>query len=125
MENLITKELLSEVMGYPLSNNIYEYGITRVIGLNEWSLDLEFGYQGLESSHGRYINVYQLSNKCKEWVNKQSSENLGYAIKTVHYGNNVVGGFVGIKDSYIDDCKTEYELVFKLCQWILENKGIK
>lgn len=71
------------------------------------------------------INIYELADKCKKWAYKQSSHSTGYAIKTVHYGDSVVGGFIGIEESYIDNCKTECELVFKLCQWILDKKEQK
>lgn len=74
MENIISKELLGAVMGYKISNNHDEQGITRIIGLEEGadgSLDLDFGYQYLEKSGGRYINVYQLAHKCKEWAFKE------------------------------------------------------
>lgn len=125
---MISKELLSEVMGYPISKNINECGITRIIGLNEsssdGSLDLDFGYQGLESSHIRYINVYQLAHKCKEWAyNKKYlldisedkikisiQKDLPYyltTIQNVNQGNNFIPF-----DPYID---------IKACQWIYDN----
>lgn len=104
----LSKELLSEV----LNKNISSY---------EFDMYGNIDYKVI-NDYGSNINIYELSHKCKEWAYKQSSHNVGYAIKTVHYGDNVTGGFVGIEESYVDTCKTEFELVLKLCQWILDNK---
>lgn len=128
---MISKELLSEVMGYPLSRNINECGITRVIGLNEsdsdGSLDLDFGYQGLESSHSRYINVYQLSHKCKEWALLNGFEI--YSKKTKYKGVAKIKKYInGSKRKNLICCKianTEIKAIFDICQWILDNKDNK
>lgn len=116
----ISKELLSKILNDELSIVNADSILCK---LKESTLIIKCEYLKTKLTPTFSYNIYELANKCKEWANNQSSTNLGYAIKTVHYGNNVVGGFAGIEDSFIDDCKTEYELVFKLCQWILDNKA--
>lgn len=112
---MISKELLSEVFGEKRVILDHEVSINKT--------EIHYGHKDIDEDG--FINIYELANKCKEWAYKQSSHSTGYAIKTVHYGDSVVGGFTGIEESYIDNCKTEYELVFKLCQWILDNKEQK
>ena len=101
----ISKELLSEVLNHTV--------------ILEIDIDLEDSKVGylLDNKNWYFINIYELSHKCKEWAFKQGYSYLGnkgliniYS-KTETLGvimdKNVVNWF----DVYID---------FKACEWILK-----
>jgi hypothetical protein len=108
----ISRELLSEVLGCKLD-------IDEQLQPN----DIEYIEKVGSKLYYRYINIYELQNKCKEWANsvgwdvESSTSNLGdnipYAIPT--YIDNWC-----IHNSHA--AKSEPEAVFLACQWILENK---
>ena len=111
---MISKELLSEVLGkdaYP-----YDYAQNgRVLR-----------YAFFESiNRKRYINIYELAYKCKEWAYKQ-----GFVILSGHSAYSIGLFFCSCKgwlsenyDKQIEiNHKTEPEAIFQACQWILDNK---
>ena len=114
VEDIISKELLSEVLGVKISS---KYGVIgKDVKDNRFYYLLE-GYKHIHSD-AQEINIHELAYKCKEWAWEQ-----GYVINS-HYAkddcyaraNNMVEFSIESKE------KTEPEAVFKACQWILENK---
>ena len=131
MENeIISKELFCEVMGYDLSLDCNHCGVTRLIGITEsqmdGAIDLDFGYQNLESSHGRYVNLYQLAHiKCKEWAKKK-----GFIIESNILGTVKIMRIESLSKPIAwnftnDNIEKHKEVIriFKACQWILDNQN--
>ena len=106
---MISKELLSEVLGYKVELVKSNNGTTLYFNKYE---------------NGDYINIHELAHKCKEWavLKGYEIETKLYAIGTeiyssanISYGRNM--------GKYIDTITTtEPEAIFKACQWILDNK---
>lgn len=105
---MISKELLSEVLGLKRIDEIYiEDSVLYFCELNNG------------------INIYELAHKCKEWAYKE-----GFIIDTgfhKYYINQFKANCYGWVSSNINikqhfnEC-TEQEAIFKACQWILDNK---
>lgn len=102
---MISKELLNEVLGY-------EASYIQIVGTK---LCFSCHIKG-----GSNINIYELAHKCKEWA-----FNNGYYLNIYNDAIDVV-----LKKSCkivenITDGSFKYSptLVFKACQWILDNKG--
>lgn len=107
MKEMISKELLSEVLGVKIIDTvIHSNGLVTFITEDD----------------SNCINIYELAHKCKEWAYNQSNREKGYCIKIINYGKYSTGGLIGFPESYIDEELQEYEIVFKLCQWILDNR---
>lgn len=126
---MISKELLSEVMGCAISNSVDVHGITRVIGIEDEpdGTFLTFGYQSYESSRKRYINIYELAHKCKEWASELEFEISSCTYKaTVEYNcrqdEDDDRRLFWKSDYETFSSDTEPEAIFKACQWILDNK---
>ena len=121
--SIISKELLSEVLGVYVRNG--------------WYFDCElliYTYDkilGLDENYHSQINIYELAHKCKEWASSYGYDlfshrfdaNASYAyldlgMKNVIPSNNKYI-FIG---SYIQEFEsnTEPEAIFKACQWILK-----
>lgn len=104
MENLISKELLSEVLRLDIckitiKNNILEY-------------DADFD----DTIDVKNINIYELAYKCKEWAYK-----LGYEVVQLSHSIKIY------KNSYEAFNESSFkiydlDLFFKTCQWILDNE---
>ena len=105
---MISKELLSEVLGREVK------GEKGRICINENNVTFAYSDESIWSD----INVYELANKCKEYILDN-----GYEIQTKH---NVSGVFMDIsKDGisrYGTRMKTEFKVVVKIAEWILEQK---
>ena len=104
----ISKELLSEVLGYK---------VDYIAGVGET-------YVGFHTEMGgTNINIYELAHKCKEWANKQGYKKVYSGI----YESTDQGSmYICILDSNDTNCKdfwadTEVEAIFKACEWILAN----
>ena len=120
---MISKELLNKVLNIEIvsyqmkQKNILAYEYNKV-SKNQWSG---------KTFCNRSINIYELSHKCKKWAFKN-----GYWLSVRLYEPN---GFNIVIFSHIHsqlqkdlkeiNDKTEPEAIFKACQWILEQKGIK
>ena len=105
----LSKELLGNVIG----KEIKEF----VIEKNELRYILENDTNSIPELY--YINIYELAHKCKEWA-----FNNGYYLNIYNDAIDVV-----LKKSCkivenITDGSFKYSpmLVFKACQWILDNK---
>lgn len=121
---MITKELLSEVLKVKIQN-------CKVIDITyelegEFDPCIKIDYETVDSEGLLLLNIYELSNLCKEWALEQ-----GYylrAIQGVNYEDRTQWSAFLNKDmndgaQYVEwwNC-TETEAVFKACQWILDNK---
>ena len=129
VNELISKELFCSVMGYPLEEvrNLTELESNSedgVIYIKFWGRYVG----GVKPEHGqcsskqRYINIYELAHKCKEWAFKK-----GFMCRSQYY-NEVLSG-VELHDHlmsppkgmmFICDGNTEPESIFKACEWIRE-----
>ena len=110
MSEIITKELLSEVLGKTVSNPRF--------ATSDIMLRYSYG-QGFQE-----INIYELAHKCKEWALHKY-----YTVKS--YYDHCGFAFVYLSSGVIDmrryniprfKSNTEPEAILKSCQWILENK---
>lgn len=106
MEDMISKELLSEVMG----QEIRELGTIIIDDLSYFSV------------FWRAINIYQLAHKCKEWAwDNGYGMNITRSLlhdmygTTIFYKNGAFSSSGGLAD-------TEPEAIFKACDWILKEK---
>ena len=115
---MISKELLSEVLGKDVSDvSIVMNNINYVIEDNETQEDDELVYIDL----GMNINIYELANKCKEWAYNQNF----YIYSIVSFAGE--GWCYITKEDNIEKrlktfiADTEPEAVFEACEWILSN----
>ena len=103
---MISKELLSDVLGYDADP----------------SLVIEVRGDGIYSPG---INIYELAHKCKEWVAKRDLVLVSYVREK---RNSKLKGFARIENHQGLEITEEYceniepEAIFKACQWILDNK---
>lgn len=108
----ISKELLSEVLGYAVSS-IY-------IAPNGNFIEAQSKYRD------ERINIYELQHKCKEWAFKQGYELFSRILSNDHkpVGNCVVYRVEADPEESlkITNADTEPESVIKATQWILDNK---
>jgi len=108
---MISTELLSQVLGYKVESvtTVNSRDIKQLLVLGEKTVE---------------INVYELAFKCKEWA-----ESNGYVLESSTFN---LEGFCSIKWIGSGRLKsipwepqpssTEYEAIFRACQWILDNK---
>ena len=111
---MISKELLSEVLGHK---------IWKVMDCNMGTLRYcIYPNKGDEPSEYMFpINIHCLSNKCKEWAYLQ----YGIIIQSYLYnGKWRVDILKGIEiDEFFKNIDSEPEAIFKACQWILDNRN--
>ncbi len=112
MEDIISKELLSEVLRIEVIqiNNISEiYGI-------------HYEVQTKDEIKLQNINIYELAHKCKLWAlgNGYFIES-GYDTNGAYCVNRGNSKIFHAWD-YEEDDWTESEAIFKACQWISDNK---
>ena len=100
---MISKELLSTVLGI------------EVINFSHGGDFIEYSAVGIL----RDINIFELANKCKEWVYKKSIYHIS---SHIHGG----GGYALVYQEYSEDCyfsciaTTEPEAIFKACEWVIK-----
>ena len=110
---MISKELLSEVLGINDINLILdennEINYTRYANITRGLRDV-------------FINKYELAHKCKEWAFANGYYLTIYndAIDVVLQSNCKI-----LENVTNDNFMYDPNLVFKACQWILDNKGNK
>ena len=104
---MISKELLSEALGFSIGN-CWNDGILIV-----WKED------GMSE-----INIYELAHKCKKWAFNNYEimleSTIIFSSSSRCKGIDEVGFCV-----MVTYAETEPEAIFKACQWILENKENK
>ena len=111
---MISKALLSEVLGIPLLH--IRYNNTT----NLYEIFKEDLFNWSDGSYGRWsnleVNIYELAHKCKAWA-----LNLGYILYSAVHGYEC---YIDSRN-FIDNTpvrflsESEPEAIFKACQWIL------
>lgn len=107
---MISKELLSEVVKF------------ENIDGREWKFDIvnnivviTYNIQKYSEGNRTEINIYELAHKCKEWAFNNGYElfsNLEFCQVRKYRGGKMK----------LFKTKTEYESIFKACEWILQNE---
>ena len=106
MERIISKELLSEVLGYE---------VEEVKDVMDSTLYFN------NTKHGDYINIYELAHKCKEWLRSNGFMiTIFYHLDTIAVNISFDGSDVYWTPSMT--VYTELDAITKACQWILDNK---
>jgi len=108
---MISKELLSEVLGCKLD-------IDEQLQPN----DIEYIEKVGSKLYYRYINIYELMHKCKEWALLNDYSCMSRPRLFGGWLSELMSGY-GVEDTQFD-ADSEPEAVFKCCQWILENKEV-
>lgn len=124
---MISKELLSAVLDKPVT----VYGIeqhTYQQTSDSFVIHYEMPYKDKtynERTTHRYINVYELAHKCKDWANKK-----GYILSSALHNDQ---GYCELKKETQEriksiawcpmDFNTEVEAIFSACQYILDNQS--
>ena len=102
---MISKELLSEVLGFdPV---VVEYEGSMVICY-------EYSAKG-KPVNGHEINIHELAHKCKEWALKV----YNISLQSNFYLDVSFCGFNGNSKRF--EAESEPEAIFKACQLILDN----
>ena len=112
---MITKEVLSEVLGY-IPERI-TFNRREVI----WLEGIEYKSYDINQTGTRRVsmNIYELAHKCKKWAYIQ-----GYSIVSCYQGNGHAS-ITNIHDDYEFEefsGKIEPEAIFKACEWVLRQK---
>lgn len=123
---MITKELLSEMLGCEIRSIIVDKNMIKYYGevhlINEPAS----------------INIYELAHKCKEWAFETDgiqiihARKYGYGVGVVKYFSSIEvynGHYLydpsdelGTSTQVSFETETEPEAIFKACQWILDNR---
>ena len=105
---IISKELLSEVLGHNQIDNIellYDDTI------------LEFTYIDDNQEIGDDINIYELAHRCKEWA--LASHIRLWSVKD---DNNSAICRINSREKEEFYAYTEAEAIFEACQWIYDKE---
>jgi hypothetical protein len=108
---MISKELLGEVLNRPINEINYKNEGVFATTIRYWETPNHLAMPNL-------INIYELAHKCKEWSMKHDyslNSFLDYNGVWFSYANNVIAGNA---KQFTD--VTEYEAIFKACQYILD-----
>jgi len=130
MEDIISKELLGEVLGREVKKDM--------ISINQNNVTFAYADEDMWSD----INIYELAHKCKEWAKsnlfvymnkgKPLSETRAALDFRTKFNFGIWRGYsccvVTIDERYftIHTTKcfdTETEAIFKACQWVLEKEN--
>ena len=105
---MISKELLSKVLNTRIDT---------VRSKVDTDNDVQFFPPSIE--YDGFINIHELTHKCKEWA-----YNNGYYLTIYNDAIDIVSKTTcKIIDNITNDSfMYDVELVFKACQWILDNK---
>jgi len=122
---MISKELLGKVLNVKVLGNLKcpEFVLY-------FDVDL-----GTPTTRTMGVNIYELAHKCKEWAfdnhvelstwktTKTKDTSYGKAKWETHdFGNTYYVASTGVRYTHGN---TEPESIFKICQWILDNKDTK
>ncbi len=116
---MISKELLSEVLGFTIETFEEINHQTGMHCIYIYNSDMTVR---------RIENIYELAYRCKEWARDTADvEIFVFTIEDtcVNYEVRVLPrGERDINESVFSwwNFKTEYEAVFKACEWLLEKK---
>lgn len=100
-KNIVSKQLINEVLGFDWVEHI--------------RIDENEIIMGTLDEDMQDINIYELSYRCKDWAVEK-----GFYLKS--WINDDYSGTCEILLFGKYDANTEYEAVFKACEWILKNK---
>lgn len=128
MKNVISLGVLSD---------IYNFDVEDFIPLRVDDVTYEVRFNGLRKGYKyEIVNIYELAHICKDLI----WQNYGFEFYSIRIKNEKNYGKFAVrvlhkhspsKDreafSYFDGkiFETEYEISFKVYEWIIENKGIK
>lgn len=121
---MISKELLSEVLKYPMevtTNVTYYISIISepyFLDGNKTAVYFNTDNVGLGVCK---INIYELAHKCKEWAFNKGGIDITSGKRLGLDGWECLV-FVGVIPCDCYEAETEPQAIFKACQWILENK---
>ena len=113
---MISKELLSEVLGFECTD--IWFGDEKYIYYKRIDkLDLK------DDPYIFHINIYELADKCKEWVIKHGYSFLSCSLTTQKAWAQLCeidseNTFIRKSPSF--HSSTEIEATFKACEWVLE-----
>ena len=113
----ISKELLSEVLGYE--------------ALPTQVSTKELQYIDKRRKHGAfhpcYINIHELAHKCKEWALSKEYKLLSMSKECFLYDTKELYDVSEQLNQWSEwfDAETEVEAIFKACQWIYEQQKEK
>lgn len=117
MENLISKELLSEVLEINNINlilaNENEINYTQYASMSRGTID-------------NYINIYELSHKCKEYLLDEGYYIVIHPFKVELFEKDTKD-FIRDFHYPIQNKSIPYDFkrVIQSCQWVLDNKESK
>lgn len=125
MENLISKELLSEVLEIEIIDfDIVNKNNVRINLLRHEKnpLNDELKLSGVPFGSKGAINIYELAHKCKEWALDK-----GYMIKSQILLNGQGHSVIQKKENDTQTmgwcADTEYKAIFKATQYIYDNEA--
>jgi len=113
---MISKELLSEVLGYKINN----------IDVQNNYIIIDYLVIKWNDNRPNEINIYELAHKCKEWA-----FSLGLTVETckkikIDIPITFIRVYCNKRKKYLKEyelSKTElYEADIRACQWVLDNK---
>lgn len=108
MNNVISKELLSEVLG----NGIYTH-----VSLDNCVVSWN------NAKEDESINIYELANKCKEWAVVKQFYNIATLLDYTGHTCIIRQDPITFLNTELRfRAGTEPDAIFKACQWILDNK---
>lgn len=118
-KEMISKELLSEVLNDNISeidsiNNTVQY---RVFG-KDYKLKSNTRNMNLYET----ISIHELAHKCKEWALSYGYE-ISSRLDKQAIATSIV--WLGFAEQTTQNATNEPEVVFKACQFILDNKDRK
>ena len=108
---MISKELLSKVLGYEVE----------IRGFKDKYIPANFEYI-VDMIDVKTINIYELAHKCKEWAYNQGYVLDCFSKCTEIRKKNEEDILYIERGELFDDSSYDISLVFKACQWILDNK---
>ena len=117
--NIISKELLSKVLGKNITD--LEVCLTSTSRLLITTIPNSIVYTTDDSEYAKWINIYELANKCKSYTVKQT----GWTLQS--YTNERGSGICRIKVGDGQELNkliapSEPESIFKACEWVLNAK---
>jgi hypothetical protein len=122
-KKMISKELLSEVLNYSIT--AVEADIDCIKNRIDGRANIgDIAYRNIE---WKLINIHELAHKCKEWAFNEKfilkSSLNECSITEMQFEED----WSRMEDWYrgSEESHTEPEAIFKVCQWILDNKDKK
>lgn len=107
MKNIVSKELLKEVLRFNI-DYIAEQEDTHISWHDEMG--------------GHIINIYELAHKCKEWLESNCFYEIMIVENYVYLMQNIWGEGGAYYEHYFSSEKEWYLNIFKACQWRINNK---